>query len=57
MELKTLDVTHLSPAERMDLAWALSVKAWTEKHGRAPESRIRRDIVVTLRKRGPSRSE
>jgi hypothetical protein len=45
------EAAHLSPAERVALVWPLSVRAWQFKEPAYRESRLRRDVVRTLRGR------
>jgi hypothetical protein len=40
---------HLSPAARVALVWPLTVQAWQFKEPAFRESRLRRDVVRTLR--------
>jgi hypothetical protein len=40
---------HLSPAARVALVWPLTVQAWQFKERAFRESRLRRDVVRTLR--------
>jgi hypothetical protein len=44
-------VRELSPAERIGMVWQLTLQAWLFKEGRWDESRLRRDVVRTLRSR------
>ena len=43
------NAAHLSPSERVALVWTLSLQAWQFKEPTFRESRLRRDIVRTLR--------
>ena len=40
---------HLSPSDRVALVWTLTVQAWQFKEPAFRESRLRRDVVRTLR--------
>ena len=45
------DVAHLTPSERVQMVWTLSVQAWRFKEQLPDELRLRRDVVRTLRGR------
>jgi hypothetical protein len=42
-------VLSLTPAERMELVWQLTVQAWEFKEGRPIDPRVRRDVVRVVR--------
>lgn len=43
------DVRRLAPGERVAMVWQLTAQAWTFKDGHWDESRLRRDVVRTVR--------
>jgi hypothetical protein len=49
-EGRDVDVERMTPSERVAMVWELTVQAWTFKEGRFDESRLRRDVVRTLRR-------
>ena len=42
-------LTRLSPGERMQLVWRLTLQAWSFKEGLSDEPRLRRDVVRVVR--------
>jgi hypothetical protein len=45
------DVRAMVPSERVAMVWQLTLQTWAFKEGQAPEPRLRRDVVGTLRGR------
>ena len=45
-----LEVARMTPEERFEMAWTLTVQAWLFKGERIDESRLRRDVVRVLRR-------
>ena len=45
-------VRSLTPGQRMEMVWQLTLDAWAFKKGLTIEPRLRRDVVRVLRKRG-----
>lgn len=50
-EAEPLDVAHLTPGQRVEMVEELTKQAWTFKDGHWNESRLRRDVVRTVRGR------
>ena len=44
-------VRSLTPAQRMEMVWELSLQAWAFKEGLTGEPRLRRDVVRVVRQR------
>jgi len=44
------DTAALTPAERIDMVWEITVAAWTFKDPEFRESRLRRDITRVIRR-------
>ncbi len=42
-------LSRLSPGERMQLVWRLTLQAWSFKEGLSGEPRLRRDVVRVVR--------
>jgi hypothetical protein len=42
-------VLSLTPAQRMEMVWQLSLQAWAFKEGLDVEPRLRRDVVRVVR--------
>ena len=40
----------LSPAQRMQMVWQMTLDAWAFKEGLADEPRLRRDVVRVVRR-------
>jgi hypothetical protein len=45
------DTQDMTPAERIDMVWTLSLQAWQFKEPTADEPRLRRDVVRVVRGR------
>jgi hypothetical protein len=45
------DVSDLSPGERLELVWQLTLQAWAFKEKSEVEQRLRRDVVCVIRGR------
>ena len=45
-------VKNLSPAERIEMVWQLTLQAWAFKEGLDYEPGLRRDVVRVIRRRG-----
>jgi hypothetical protein len=45
-------VQSLTPGERMDMVWQLTLQAWAFKEGLVDEPRLRRDVVRVIRGAG-----
>ena len=48
-EGKDDDVKAMTPSQRVAMVWPLTVQAWTFMEGTFVESRLRRDVVRTVR--------
>lgn len=44
-------ILGLTPAERMQMVWQLTLQAWSFKEGTLDEPRLRRDVVRVIRGR------
>ena len=44
-------LASLSPEERLEMVWTLTVQAWAFKEGRTIEPRLRRDVTRVVRSR------
>jgi len=49
---KDLYIKNLSPAERVEMVWQLTLQAWAFKEGLDYEPGLRRDVVRVIRRRG-----
>jgi hypothetical protein len=45
-------LSHASPVERVMMVWSITLQAWAFKDPNFHESRLRRDVVRTIRGRG-----
>ena len=45
-------VRSLTPGQRMEMVWQLTLDAWAFKEGLTVEPRLRRDVVRVVRGRG-----
>jgi hypothetical protein len=46
------DLSDLTPAERIAMVWEITKNAWAFKEPGFRESRLRRDVVRVVRRRG-----
>jgi hypothetical protein len=46
------DIQRLTPAQRMEMVWQLTLQTWAFKEGLAVEPRLRRDVVRVVRGKG-----
>lgn len=45
-------IRSLSPSQRVEMVWQLTLQAWAFKEGLDYEPRLRRDVVRTIRSKG-----
>jgi len=45
-------VMSLTPGQRMEMVWQLTLQAWAFKEGLDVEPRLRRDVVRVVRREG-----
>ncbi len=45
-------VMSLTPSQRMEMVWQLTLQAWAFKEGLSVEPRLRRDLVRVVRRKG-----
>lgn len=45
-------VLSLTPGQRMEMVWQLTLQAWAFKEGLDVEPRLRRDVVRVVRREG-----
>jgi len=48
-EDEQIDWKSMTPGERIDAVWGLTVKEWRRRDPEFRESRLRKDIVVVIR--------